>query len=313
VAQRVNLRWVAAPELSAAHATYVVATGAPCIDQRIEQLLLGSVTDINNRLVTASIDMAQFWKEYFNQVVAQTEMGEACTRALMTAGCSELQVEQTAKAITRRLGDARQAFQKKFPKLAEQLELRAKPLHDRWDTVGPGLLREVERQIWANSPPPGWWPPRVNLWMVQPIRGGDGGFDSDDTSLWMEAMLTDVDPRVPEVLRIVWLMTRLAIDQHTRNKSGESALSLPWSLVSVPIVLTAGAELELFGGRLPIRAAMELWRFGDAGTAKILEIWWDQHTREPAPLPVALKLLQRAIAEAQPDSVERSEDPAGGW
>ncbi|MFK8113407.1 MAG: hypothetical protein AB8B91_14480 [Rubripirellula sp.] len=306
MAKRVDLRWLAAPNLSAAHATYVIATGAPCTDEKTVQLLVGSVTDINNRLVTASIEMGTFWNEYFSGVLADCEMSVACSQALLAAGCSEMQVEQTTLSITRRLRDAEQAFQKKFPKLNDQLDLRARPLRDRWGTVGPGLLREVERQIWDSSPPKNWWVSGVKTLMVQPIRGGDGGFSLDHSTLWMEAMLTDADPAVPEVLRIIWLLTRMAIDQHTSGKADEQNLGLPWSLASVPIVLTAGVELELIRGELPIRRAMELWQFGDAALSNVLQRWWNAHVADPTPLPVALKLLQKEIQADQDSADQRS-------
>lgn len=307
MAKRVNLRWQAAVELSAAHAAYVVASGAPCSDPKTEQLLVGPVTDINNRLVTASISMSDFWRQYVAGRLAEVAMPEACTSALLAAGCSELQVDQIAKPVTRQLSDGRQAFQKKYPKLAEQLELRTRPLKDRWDTVGQGLLREVERQIWDSSPPSDWWPARVDAWMVQPIRGGDGDFDHEHDSFWMEAMLTDVDPSVPEVLRVAWLLTRMAIHRHTKGKL-EQALSLPWSLASVPIVLTAGIELEVIRGDLPIRAAMELWQFGDDESAEILQKWWTDHQNAPTPLPVALKKLQQAMDDASLSGSDTSSD-----
>ena len=63
--------------------------------------------------------------------------------------------------------------------------------------------------------------------------------------LWIEAMLTDVDPAVPEVLRVAWLITahgdRLA---HPRE-IGDQSLATAWSLVSVPLVLTAAGKPEL--------------------------------------------------------------------
>lgn len=299
MAKRVNLRWVAAPELSAAHATCMVATGAPCADPKLEQLLAEPVADINNRLLSASIEMGSFWKQYRSQILAGSDISPACTRALMAGGCSELQMDQLTKAVTRQLSEARRAFQAKYPKLAEQLDLRARPLRDRWGTVGPGLLREVERQIWANSPPDDWWMPRVLTLMVQPVRGGDGDFDSQHAKFWMEAMLTDTDPSVPEILRIVWLITRMAIDQHTRDRSADQSLAHPWALVSVPLVLTAAVELEMVSRDLPIRRAMELWNFGDAAVAEILHQWWLQHTANPIPLPVALRQLQNLLPNSE--------------
>jgi hypothetical protein len=300
VALSAKIRWVADPELSAAHSAYVVATGAACTDSKTEQLLIGPVTEINNRLLSSSIDVAVFWQQYLARLLLGAQINAACAAALMSGGCSELQVEQTSKAISNRLSDARQAYASRFPKLGEQLELRARPLREKWDAVGPGLLRDVERQVWDNSPPSGWWTPRLTAQLVQPIRGGDGGYAANAGKFWIEAMLTDVDPRVPEVLRVAWLITRIAIESHTRNKPGEQSLATAWSLACVPLVLTAAVNLDLIPQNpLPIKRAMELWQRSDANIGEELEQWWTGYKQSPAPLPVALRQLDQSLAAAR--------------
>jgi hypothetical protein len=170
-------------------------------------------------------------------------------------------------------------------------------------------LREVGNQIWKDSPPELWWRPRITALTVQPIRGGDGGYDAESGKLWIEAMLTDADPAVPEVLRLVWLITRMAIETHIRDRSGDQSLARPWSLVSVPLVLTAAASLELVNeAHLPIKRAMELWQFGDASVAEKLADWWRHFTRSPTPLPRALRVLEEVLESSDPAMVERSKD-----
>ncbi len=248
--RRSTIRWIAHPEFSAARAAYVVATGAPCNDPKTEALLIGPIADINDRLLSASIDVSAFWNDYVNQRFADSDLAEASTAALTKAGCNEMQLDQTAKIIKNRLGDARAAFLGRYPKLIEQLELRGRPLRERWDTYGEGLLREVERQIWNNSPPNDWWPTRTLACLVQPLVGGDGEYDSGSERFWIEAMLTDTDPAVPEVVRVAWLVTQIAIANHTRQRSGDTALLKPWQYASVPLVLAAAAEVELVRKRI---------------------------------------------------------------
>mgnify|MGYP001812900974 FL=1 len=295
VGSSVKIRWVASVELSVAHAAFVVATAARCSDSKTEQLLVPPVTDINNRLLSASLDIGVFWEQYLMEVLRETDMQQACSIALMWSGCSEMQVETTSKAITSRLSDSRLAFLQRFPKLAEQLQLRAGPLRDRWETFGPGLLGQVGGKIWG-EPPNDWWPPTIDALMVQPMRGGDGGYDAERHRLWMEAVLTDVDSEVPEVLRMAWLITRIAIEEYIRQKSSDQSLATPWSLVSIPLVLAAGAELELIrSDPLPIRRAMELWQIGDDATAKTLSSWWEEFEQTSTPLPAALKVLKQRL------------------
>ncbi|MAI31374.1 MAG: hypothetical protein CMM07_06855 [Rhodopirellula sp.] len=298
LAGNTKIQWVAHPELSAAHAAYLVATRAPCNDPKTEQTLIQPVTEANNRLFSASVDVGQFWQQYLLQVLSDVPMEQACGVALLAAGANEMQVEQTSKAVANRLGDARLAFTNRYPKLAEQLDLRARPLRERWETYGPGLLNQVGKQIWGDRPPADWWMPQVTALMVQPMRGGDGGYDASGARLWLEAMLTDVDPRVPEVLRVAWLVTSMAIDNYARGTSGELSLMRPWSLVSVPLVLNAGRELELLRGEeLPMNEAMKLWHFADEEVAATVSQWWAVQADSTAPLPARLKRLDEMLPD----------------
>jgi len=80
---------------------------------------------------------------------------------------------------------------------------------------------------------------------------------------------------LPEVLRVVWLITSLAIETHIRSRTGERMLSSAWSLVSVPLVLTAAAQLEMFpASEFPIAKAVQMWRGGTAATIETLDLWW---------------------------------------
>ena len=296
LAGRTTIEWVPHPELSAAHAAYVVATRTPCNDKKIEQMLVQPVTEVNNRLFASAVDVSQFWQHYLLQIMSDVSMEKACGFALLSAGENEMQVDQTTKAIVNRLGDARLAFLNRFPKLSEQLELRARPLKERWETFGPGLLNQVGKQIWRDNPPDEWWMNHVTAAMVQPMRGGDGGCDAASSRIWLEAMLTDVEPGVPEVLRVAWLVTSMAIDSYARETSNDLRLMLPWSLVSVPLVLSAGRELELVRGeQLPVSEAMQLWHFGDAEIAETVSHWWMNQTDSTAPMPARLKQLDEML------------------
>ncbi|NNE00515.1 MAG: hypothetical protein HKN47_24635 [Pirellulaceae bacterium] len=307
---KVSIRWSSDAALSAVHAAHVVATGGFCTDQKTEQALVESVTDINNRLLSASLDIGTFWLRLLSETAFDPTNTRTCEIALLDSGCSKLQLEQTASVISNRLSDSRLAFQRRFPKLTEQLALRGRPIRDLWDTVGPGLLSNIAKQIWVGSPPNDWWPPRVDAVLVQPMRGGDGGFDSAAHKFWIEAVLTDSDPDVPEVLRVAWLVTQLAVETQTLERSSERTSersgTLPWSIGSVPLVLSAGKYLDLVKGpELPIQAALQHWRLGDANTAAVVTRWWQAWQKDPTPMPVGLKHLDKLLGPARDSSPGR--------
>lgn len=296
----VTIRWIADPELSFAQAAYVVATGAYCVDRKTESLLASAVAEINTRLISSEIEAGAFWKRYRSEVARDRRGPDACSDALLAAGCSELQLDQIVKAISSRLSEGRIEFRKRFPKLTEQLELRGRPLQDRWQTAGPGLLRDVQRQVWGDRSPDRWWTPRTEARLIQPMRGGDGGIAESAARFWIEAMLTDADPAVPEVLRVAWLVTRLAIAAHL--PAADPPLVRSWGLAAVPLVLTAAGELSLLAGdSLPVKSAIERWQLGDAEIAERVEFWWSEQRSNRAPLPIAVKELARLLEAGSRD------------
>ncbi|OYP34380.1 hypothetical protein [Rhodopirellula sp. MGV] len=317
MAKKSNLLFQTAVELSVIHASYVVGTGAPCTDKATEEKLAAPTSQINTRLASSMGDVSRFWSALFAEVAAGESLREACEAALATSGCSELQIEATAAALRSQLEDSRIALGQRFPKLQEQLKLRAGPLRDRWQTYGPGLLIETAKLIWHSAPPDGWWPESIDCLLVQPFRGGDGGFDSGSRRIWIEAMLTDPDPIVTEVVRLAYLATQVAIGRHLEQTlgprpaidlpegfgSGTSRHSLlPWDLGTVPIVLRAARNLGLFSQQtLPVAKAIKLWRLGDDESAAAVERWWEQWGDRDVAMPVSLK----ALAESMQPLAER--------
>ncbi len=313
MAAKVKIRWQADPQLSGLQAAYIVATGAACADHKTEVALLQPITEINSRLVSASLDIGKFWQQLLAEYVFDSSQSKACEIALTIAGCSELQLEQTARVVENRLSECRIAFQKRFPKLEQQLDLRGRPIRDQWETFGPGLLSQIAKMIWIESPPADWWPARVDGLLVQPMRGGDGGFDGEASKFWIEALLTDADPAVPEVLRVAWLLTQLAVQTHTRERSSEIAESLPWEIASVPLVLRAGRELEIIKtDTLPIATAMQLWNLGSDREVKIVQQWWRERQSSSAAMPVDLKRLQGMLQPARTQDAAAENEPDAG-
>lgn len=295
--QRTATTWAVSVDLSVAHAIHSVAVGAKCTEPKTEALLIDPVANINTRLVSETMDVSRFWAQFQLNAIAGMP-AETCIRhSLATAGCGEMQIDTVASAVTRQYNDAVAAFMSRYPKLLDQLELRAKPLKDRWGTYGIALLRSVEQLIWQNSPPDDWWAPRVSGLLVQPIRGGAGIWDAENERFWIEAMLADADPDIPEVLRIAWLITQIAIENHTRSRSNEFSLLTAWEYAAVPIVLAAAQDVELVRpGPLPIQRALLSWTSGKEAAAPKLSAWWEQWQEKQNALPLALRDLSDSLS-----------------
>ncbi len=292
---RTSFQWVGNVELSAAQAIFSIATGQRCVDPGLESSLKHSISSINLRLNNESIDLPVFWNRLRDEVVAGNTLPPAAIDALRAGGCSELHLESLGKSVQGLLGDARHDFLGLFPKLAEQLSLRIGPIRDRWDTCGRGLLRWIGIEIWE-QPPDDWWISTTIVNTAQPVRGGDGGTDSKSGKIWIEAVLTDIDPEIPEVLRLTWLITSLAMERYLARGLADQSTARLWRFASVPLVLAAGVELDLIRSpELPIQKALELWRVSELCGPDTLGQWWQTSCGQRQPWPLRMQDLNRLI------------------
>lgn len=288
-----NLKWTSNAPGSILYAAGVVAQNQSVSDATIDELLIVPVSDINSQLGMADLDLGQFW----NSLVASGFDGgddvQRCEAALLDVQCSPLSADTLARNIAGKLTDIRLAFNERFPKLAEQLPLRGRPLQTSWEERGPGLLVQITQQTHA-----GLLPKRAAVQLVQPIRGGGGDIDPKRLNVWVEAMLTNADAAVPEVLRVAWLLARLGMAHGSGNRMVDPQhLPSIAAVALVPIVLRAGQELDLVApGPLPIERALELWQHApNPSTTAVLSDWWQQWTTAPMPFPVAIKALDRML------------------
>lgn len=137
-----------------------------------------------------------------------------------------------------------QAFDRCFPNFDKEIELRSQPLQSLYAFEGPGLLR-LACKLACLEPPQ-----QATIWLAQPVSAG-GGIDllpdSQGPQAIVEAVLTHVDPRLPESLRLTWLLARSAY--RTPRAPGSAAPILPSNFSDanylLAVVLRAAVELEL--------------------------------------------------------------------
>jgi hypothetical protein len=290
---KTRIRWTCSVPLSVLRAAASVALREPVVTPALESRLTPAVAAINHRLALDELDLAVFWEELLRSGLDPGDDRGRCEPALLAAGCSPLASETMASAVSRWLTEIRLAHHEAFPKLAEQLPLRGRPLREHWEERGAGLLRQVGQRTHNQL-----LPSRASVCLIQPVRGGDGGLDANRDTVWMEAILTNVDPALPETLRLGWLLARLGMARENANRLIDAEhLPRVAAVGLVPVVLAAGQELDLVPpGPLPIAAALQTWRVegGEALTA-LLENWWEQLSTGSTPFPVAIKALDRML------------------
>jgi len=253
----------------------------------------GEAQAVNDRLMTASISESMFWDHLIDELLSSGNdaplTAQVCEVALLRAGHSQFQSDQTAAAIHRSIEHCRRLMTTDAPRWTDQLRLRYAPLKQAYESYGPGLVRSIGHQVWNGSPPKNWWPGRVTVHAVQPLGNGAAGRSDFQSCVWIEAVLTDISPNVPEWLRLVYQLTLLAIDTQTRthastgltgsgassgsssgssssNPGGQSGsgakpgVELPWSIGIIPLILDQAAETGVVPpGQLSVAEAFDMW------------------------------------------------------
>ncbi|MCM2372161.1 hypothetical protein [Aporhodopirellula aestuarii] len=311
-----KLHWIASTSLSLVravqscaapnfHAHAATAGGRKSVggfalkDAQATSQFISEAERLSERLISAAVSERMFWDHLSDELVSAGNDApitpQACEVALLRSGHSQLQSDQTAAAIHRSIDNCRRMLAADSPRFADQLRLRYAPLKQAYEAYGPGMVRSIGKRIWNGAPPKNWWPNRVTVHAVQPLRTGAAGRSSYQCCVWIEAVLTDISPSVPEWLRLVYQITQIAIDSHTRTHAstgvagpnapqglgaakpgGGSSVSsaadttvdfeskpnleLPWSIGCIPLVLSQAADIGLLAGdRLPIAEALDLW------------------------------------------------------
>lgn len=187
-----------------------------------------------------------------------------------------------------------QAYAASNPGIVEELQLRFGPIRELAESYLPGLLRMVERV--AN---PLLIPERARVVVVPPYRGGySRSFPVSNTILW-EGLLVNVQPQLPEVLRLCWSVAQLNLEVPAlvgELSRGAACAAGAWALI--PLTLHAGSELELCRcDQGTVQLAAETWQpkpWNDLSfeqTSATVWKWWETYVAMRPDWPVALGAL----------------------
>lgn len=294
---RASFLWNTDVDLGLSQLLYVVASGEKSVDPASEDLLANPVRRISECLLNAAVDIGQFWRQLRENTSKSGNLLTSPGPALVHAGCSELLLEGVQRRISGLLTDARHDFNELHPRLSEQIDLRSRPLRDRWETCGYGLVRRIERRFWGDEgSAESWGTGQIQLTMIQPARGGDGGADLSAKKVWMEAVLTDVDLHIPEVLRLTWLVTSLLMERSLESLDLSEDSRKAYRLALLILVLNVAVEFDLISGELPpVSHAMKVWRVGHQDKADTLATWWDEYGAGRATLVTNIPYLTTVL------------------
>lgn len=290
-----DIRWIASPDASALYAANAVRRKLPLHDQAVAAALetpaleldqvfrrYGSHERLWRNVVGLAADIAAspqlaemaFRKSFSLEKIAPTSIREA------SSWISEI------KAATRRL--AKQAN--------ESLADRVGPLQMQWRARGPGLMQQVARLT----------DPRVAIAsgvaaVVHPWRGGGGLTYIQGNVAVIEGLLANADERLPEVLRLGWLLSQmnLSLPMFCEEIHPDRFLQVV-ELAMLPVVLEAAAHVELAAcDESTMQLAADAWLNQPPPTTGFWETllaWWETCKEEKFAWSVALRGLDQMLA-----------------
>jgi hypothetical protein len=290
-----QLSWKPSSSSSALHAAELVAHGHSLIDSELQARLATTADALEDMGQRSIVGKERFWDwliglscEYENdiqlaeRVVAKTH-GTAGIRRDLSTRLADL------------INDAEKALAELYPKVEEELPLRLKPMQELWSTFGPGILLQAGKKT-----DPALIVKEATIIPVYPMAGGHGGVLLQSNRCWIEAVLTNSNPSLPEVVRLAWLLSQLEADLPIHGELVNSG-RLPWisSLAMLPPVLLAAQELEIAQfSEDQLLLAIERWWIPNPTEHSLVDTllsWWDTYSNERPPWRIALTALDKML------------------
>ncbi|WP_425617619.1 hypothetical protein NA78x_001300 [Anatilimnocola sp. NA78] len=290
-----QLTWKPGPLNSALHAAAAIASGKTLVDAQLQQAIAEPAESLKQEILVTGMPEKAFRRALAGFATQFDSPRQIVERAVVKVQGNTARGDLTIAKLTAVLTAVVQAFQKACPNPAETLRLRERPLREQWESRGAGMLRQIslltdERLL----------VPEATILLVHPALGGGGEAHLQQNAVTIEAVLTNSEPRLPEIVRLAWLLSQLNCDLpafadhiHAQRLPHVAAFAL------LPAALEAAAEVEL-GEFSPeqIQRAITAWslpRLADLDAAQIVHDWWQVYRTDKPAWPTAQAALDQML------------------
>lgn len=295
-----KLTWKPNLSTSALHAARAMAMSLPIVDNRLDASYRELSVELHEfALRLPVLARKNFWGELLSWSAELDSNRELAERVLVRLlGAQNIKATQL-NFLASKITDIEAAFGVIYPKLLEQLELRSRPLKEFWEGYGSGLLAHVGRLTDKSL-----LVPQAEVILLQPVLGGYGSAHLGPNRVCVEAILTNVIPELPEVVRLAWLLVQLQLDTPIYSE-GVHGGRLPEvaALAMLPPILAAGQIVELTKIDEPtLSLAIEQWQVPvlreDQDIVSKLLSWWETYLQTKPQWSVAFMALDRILQSA---------------
>lgn len=285
-----NLRWLPNLATSALHAAEASWRGEMFADAKLAAVVREPAAALSQQITSHFLPELRMWRN----LAAFVPTFDTRRQAVKIAGLrsqgsplSDIAVAAIAGAVT----DLERAVSNAFPGLAEELELRGRVLREQWEARGPGMMKRMQEQL-----PPDVILAASDVLLVQPALGGDGKPHLVNNTVRMEAVLANPHPKLPESVRLAWLLSQLNLDIPKYSEDiHPDRLPHITAFAMLPVVLEAAHYVELVTfDRELLPLAIEAWRLrvpADVDGPELVANWWMTYQEAKPTLAVALKAL----------------------
>ncbi len=293
-----DLRWRPSFPASCTHAIAVSVTGGTFVDPQVATALAPALVELAEPLIAVRSVLPTFL-EHLCGLSPELDGNRQLAEVALNKSAGRGRAEKHVLALARAISGVESAMSVVRPNLAADLELRVGPLRSAWESRGPGLLQLIagltSRELLVD---------RADVILVEPVSAGGGGAHPPYNSVRIEALLANTDDRLPEVLRLAWLLSQLQLELpvYADHVSPHHRREV-FALSMLPAILAAAEQVELvrFNAET-VALAIELWRIwkdrSAAELAATLLTWWQIYTESRPPWPVALGALDRMLDES---------------
>ncbi|HEX6963796.1 MAG TPA: hypothetical protein VF175_18155 [Lacipirellula sp.] len=194
------------------------------------------------------------------------------------------------------IADLEAAVRRTQPQLAEELPARIRPIREQWEARAPGMLIEIARLT-----DPMIVPQAAEIVLVSPYVGGHGLAHAAQNRVTLEAVLFNPLPKLPEVVRLAWLISQLNADLPMLTDVLPARRSLAaMKLAMIAPVLAAAEAVELGQcDEAAVTGALRAWQpqSNAEQTAATIWSWWQAWMEHPTRWPVAVAALEQMLTK----------------
>ena len=290
-----ELRWIVNQSANSFYAADLIRRGIELPDGELIAALREPTAGLSAAVDTGGLPVELFWRHLVPlaaRIGGNRELAKTVLRKL-------LGMDPRAEFLVNRLAgwfsEMEAAANRAMPQLCEQVESLGQRVQQQWARHGDLMLATVARltdqQLIVSQ---------ADVLPVYPFGSGGGTSHLLYNSVSIETDSHDPVAELPEVLRLVWLISQLNVDLPMFSENlqpGRRPLIAAASMI--PAVLEAAEESELDRYERPsVATALAAWRIEgppDVDLADVIAHWWSTYIETRPPWNVALTALDRMI------------------